>query len=1030
MFGINESSQLVYNYKSGEKTTKITFDDSLLMDINDNNLNKFPEKTSLFLGGIEFFKLVFCNNDVLKIFRFPVKCKFKDLNEIKIVSFEHLKIILETKEYKKPYYYSEKKRKYIYINMDDIEKSYIYLDKSIEIKDKETKNYQPKIKSVFNQLNSIYQDINKKEFSYQYISPNFQSYFNKLKINLTDDFHFIHTQNRLNLKSEIAEFLEKNNSSFLYPICGPHGTGKTISILIFHKLLYQDNKKGLYLNLKYYFNNKIKLEDKINILISECFFICDNEEEFLSLCNKFIAKIYISDIFNLISDFIQTKNNKIQENENNEIIENNVIIGNSSETDNNKKKIKENNKSNEVEEINKNKKTAENNKNKEPEENNIQKGNNANNMQKESDINNKQKEINKNNGIGETNKNNETKNKIYIIIDQYQDLYNMKYLFTLFKNIKIILLSSINDFDVKGNLILKYKDENESINIEDNSKKNTIIKYNYIDDLIDNKYYDTEVFKNLIIGKIKKNESNKEQIDKQFKLIYYILKKFAFIPKYFFEYLYYYDSIFDLLFNEYSNIMKKLDSFYINRTIDLNIIEELEENKYLINKEDIKNVRFLQKDRFIENVKLIPLKYINFKACENEYFYFYYSFPLFSKILKDFITFQKDKKLYFTSESGSERGNIFERLIKYQFRVFKKFDLDGYIKVDTIIGMQLTKKYCHNIKKYILSKKNVFIDQKIGGGKDYDFAIYNNTSKKLLLFQAKYTINNGNIQKKSLYENSAKEVLNSFNKMIGKKIGEVHLLYISGIYYNYDNREIVSKILKNNRINCIFYSLKRDLFYLNFKNYINEIELNNSNMLIPSSSEKYEIQEALINLDFEKEEGIYYKYKKTNKKEEEEIESELNEKSGWKSEEEKINKKRKKKSKQIENLDTIIFLQKKTIRNDYDLEKIYKDIITYIHNKSKFKNQLIINLLGPIKIIKCSDLKINLDKEYVIILDLNEKTLEIDYTKKLGLVIYDNGIHYYIELVENITYESYDELIDNFQMKILFALGEKKNRNK
>ena len=91
---------------------------------------------------------------------------------------------------------------------------------------------------------------------------------------------------------------------------------------------------------------------------------------------------------------------------------------------------------------------------------------------------------------------------------------------------------------------------------------------------------------------------------------------------------------------------------------------------------------------------------------------------------------------------------------------------------------------------------------------------------------------------------------------------------------------------------------------------------------------------------------------------------------------------------------------------------------------------MIINLLGPIKIIKCSDLKINLDKEYVIILDLNEKTLEIDYTKKLGLVIYDNGIHYYIELVENITYESYTELIDNFQMKILFALGEKKNRNK
>ena len=48
--------------------------------------------------------------------------------------------------------------------------------------------------------------------------------------------------------------------------------------------------------------------------------------------------------------------------------------------------------------------------------------------------------------------------------------------------------------------------------------------------------------------------------------------------------------------------------------------------------------------------------------------------------------------------------------------------------------MQLTKKYFHNIKKYILSKKNVFIDQKIGGGKDYDFAIYN---KKIVIISSK-----------------------------------------------------------------------------------------------------------------------------------------------------------------------------------------------------------------------------------------------------------------------------------------------------
>ena len=35
----------------------------------------------------------------------------------------------------------------------------------------------------------------------------------------------------------------------------------------------------------------------------------------------------------------------------------------------------------------------------------------------------------------------------------------MSYLFDLFENIKIVLLSSINDFDVKDNLILNYAEE-------------------------------------------------------------------------------------------------------------------------------------------------------------------------------------------------------------------------------------------------------------------------------------------------------------------------------------------------------------------------------------------------------------------------------------------------------------------------------------------------------------------------------------------------------------------------------------------
>jgi len=231
---------------------------------------------------------------------------------------------------------------------------------------------------------------------------------------------------------------------------------------------------------------------------------------------------------------------------------------------------------------------------------------------------------------------------------------------------------------LNNNIISKYEDEIQKKFNRIENNNNIIIKYHYIDDLIDEEYYDSDIFKNLIKNKIRKEEEEKNQmideneIEEKFKFIYDILKDFAFIPKYFFEYLYYNDSILDLLFNEYSNIMKKLDDFLLSRIIDLESIKELENKKHLIQQKDIQKVCPLQKNRFIESIKIIPLEYINVKACQNGEFYFYYSFPLFSGILKDFIRFQNDKKIYFITNDGSERGKIFERLVKYQFRFLKK----------------------------------------------------------------------------------------------------------------------------------------------------------------------------------------------------------------------------------------------------------------------------------------------------------------------------------------------------------------------
>lgn len=100
--------------------------------------------------------------------------------------------------------------------------------------------------------------------------------------------------------------------------------------------------------------------------------------------------------------------------------------------------------------------------------------------------------------------------------------------------------------------------------------------------MINDNFYEFEIFKEAIKNKIKMKTQDENKVNEEFTFIYYILKKLGFIPKYFFEYLYYYDSILDLLFNEYSNIMKKLEIFLINKIIDIHVIEKIKQRKNLI----------------------------------------------------------------------------------------------------------------------------------------------------------------------------------------------------------------------------------------------------------------------------------------------------------------------------------------------------------------------------------------------------------------------------------------------------------------
>ena len=191
-------------------------------------------------------------------------------------------------------------------------------------------------------------------------------------------------------------------------------------------------------------------------------------------------------------------------------------------------------------------------------------------------------------------------------------------------------------------------------------------------------------------------------------------------------------------------------------------------------------------------------------------------------------------------------------------------------------------------------------------------------------------------------------------------------------------------------------------------------------MLIPDSK-FYTNQNALYNSDFEKEIGIYFKYKKEKENEEEEEEEFENET--------KPNKKKIMKNKKFEKKsEDKLFLEIKTKRNiNYDLKKIYNDIIIYIFSKSAFKNKQIVNLLGPLKTIcKLLKLKLNLKNEYTFILYFDEVNSNVDLNKKLGLIIFDNNVKYFIDLQNNIIYKSYHELIEKFNLdEYVFAIGNK-----
>ena len=109
------------------------------------------------------------------------------------------------------------------------------------------------------------------------------------------------------MQKNIEEFMN-NNNNFIYAVYGPYGIGKSLTSLIIQKSLYIKKYRSIYINLKFYSKSIISSDIKFQTLLSECFFLCKDKDEFESYHELLIQNknkniwFYLSIIYNLIKN--------------------------------------------------------------------------------------------------------------------------------------------------------------------------------------------------------------------------------------------------------------------------------------------------------------------------------------------------------------------------------------------------------------------------------------------------------------------------------------------------------------------------------------------------------------------------------------------------------------------------------------------------------------------------------------------------------------------------------------------------------
>ena len=433
------------------------------------------------------------------------------------------------------------------------------------------------------------------------------------------------------------------------------------------------------------------------------------------------------------------------------------------------------------------------------------------------------------------------------------------------------------------------------------------------------------------------------------------------------------------MFNEYGNIFKKLLQFEQNKTIDIKIVTQLSKNNYIMEKGKDglnQNYKTLQVEEYVEYLKYIPLKYINFHINEKGEIFFYYSFPFFKHVLDDFIDYNQSNENFMISKDGGKRGTNFETILKYQFKVFKKLDINAHIEVGSIVEMNFTENYKSFEENYKKGTKNILITQKNRIGQDYDFAIYMTNLNQLLLIQSKYQIDYSLIKHKVKYINSSKEALKNFNISFNENINKVYLLYISSEEYNIDRKKTVKNILDNYKINCLFYSVSRGVFSFDFENLIRNLECDDSFMILPEIK-PYKSQ----NIKFEFENKEKQKNTKDNNRN----------------------------------------LLGKKINKIYDEGKIYEELKNYLEKNLNIS-------LGEMEemgyIINDFNKEVG-KKSFIAIFSLKtDDESSIDFESPIGVNYIEKKKDINLEVTKKKYYSKFEELFNSFSNKIYYVIGK------